>query len=50
MSIIEYIRKGPQKYAADRLLSIEKDKERHIAYYDAAAKNAIEMVSNSSIE
>ena len=50
MSIIEYIRKGPQKYAADRLLSIEKDKERHIAYYDAAAKNAIEMVSNSSID
>jgi len=50
MSIIEYIRKGPQKYAADRLLSIEKDKERHIAYYDAAAKNAIEMVSNSFID
>lgn len=50
MSIIEYIRKGPQKYAADRLLSIEKDKERHIAYYDAAAKNAIDMVSNSFID
>ena len=50
MSIVEYIRKGPKKYATDRLLSIEKDKERHIAYYDAAAKNAIDMVSNSYID